>query len=213
MSKSNVLNKGVSRFRPAKWLQEKGYAPQVYIFRNLERGQVVYSQLPLISQKQIDPLFTRPNWDNKKPSTRRDLWKCMAVVSVPSHPMAVQLFQNLGRLRYMRDVLYAQENDKLRKKNDFGRVWHSGHFRPTYTQEAVADLKESLLKLEETPSEATIYWEDPWRMGDLEKYWTKDLPNVKHEMIDRNCNVSREESQILKEIGKKTLESMKKQEI
>ncbi|SMN20837.1 similar to Saccharomyces cerevisiae YDR296W MHR1 Protein involved in homologous recombination in mitochondria [Maudiozyma saulgeensis] len=211
MSNKSLINKGISRFRPAQWLQKKGLAPHVYLFRNLEKGQVVYSQMPLVSQRQIDPLFLRPNWDNKKPSTRRDLWKCMAVVRVPSHLAAVQLFQNLSRLRYMRDVLYSRENDKLRMKNDMGRVWHSGHFRPGFAQEAVADLKESLLKLDDNSGgEATIFWEDPWRMGDLEKYWTKELPSVKHEMIDRNCNVAREESQILKELAQQTLESMEK---
>ena len=72
----------------------------------------------------------------------------MCVVDLGDYMDAVQLYQNLVRLRYMRDVLYAKENDKLRLKNEWGNVWNSGLFRPTFTQEAVADLRESLLKLD-----------------------------------------------------------------
>lgn len=218
MTRTNLVNKAPSRFRTAKWLESNGYAPQVFLFRNLERGQVVYSQLSIVGQRQINVLFKRPNRENRKPSTRRDLWKCMCVVDLGNYVDAVQLYQNLVRLRYMRDVLYAKENDKLRLKNEWGNVWNSGLFRPTFTQEAVADLRESLLKLDSSSKDvdqnlldATIYWEDAWRMGDKEKYWTPVLPNVHHELMERTFNTSREESALLKELCLKSLESMKEQ--
>ena len=211
MSK-NLVNKGLSRFRPGTWLAEKGYAPHVYLFRNLERGQVVYTQLPLVGHKQATGAqFAQPNWDNRLPPQRRDLWRCMAVVATPSYNAAVQLYQNLARLRYMRDVLAApkKEAQDMRKKNEFGRVWYSGQFRPVYAQEAVADLREALVKLDgKEGNSATVYWEDAWRMGDLEKHWNGVLPGLKHELIARDCNTAREESQILKELGKLTLSNM-----
>ena len=142
----------------------------------------------------------------------------MCVVDLGNYVDAVQLYQNLVRLRYMRDVLYAKENDKLRLKNEWGNVWNSGLFRPTFTQEAVADLRESRLKLDSSSKDvdqnlldATIYWEDAWRMGDKEKYWTPVLPNVHHELMERTFNTSREESALLKELCLKSLESMKEQ--
>lgn len=142
----------------------------------------------------------------------------MCVVDLGNYVDAVQLYQNLVRLRYMRDVLYAKENDKLRLKNEWGNVWNSGLFRPTFTQEAVADLRESLLKLDSSGKDvdqnlldATIYWEDAWRMGDKEKYWTPVLPNVHHELMERTFNTSREESALLKELCLKSLDSMKEQ--
>lgn len=221
MPRTSIVNTAVSRFRPSKWLQDKGYAPHVYMFRNLERGQVVYTQFPLVSQRQINLLFQRPNWDNKKPSTRRDLWKCMAVINLRDYDKSIQLFQNLGRLRYLRDILYAKENYKLRKKNEFGRVWYSGLFRPTFSQEAVADLRESLLKLNPVKDgktktlvnkddAITIYWEDPWRMGDVDKYWKNVLPNIEHEIMKKDCNTFREESTILKDLSLKSLNELKK---
>lgn len=97
----------------------------------------------------------------------------------------------------------------MRKKNEFGRVWYSGQFRPVYAQEAVADLREALVKLDgKEGNSATVYWEDAWRMGDLEKHWNGVLPGLKHELIARDCNTAREESQILKELGKLTLSNM-----
>lgn len=212
MSK-NLVNKSVSRFRPGAWLADKGYAPHVYLFRNLERGQVVYSQMPVVGPKQsTGKQFAQPSWDNRLPPQRRDLWKCMAVVAAPSYASAVQLFQNLTRLRHMRDVQAAPkaQAQAMRKKNEFGRVWYSGQFRPVHAQEAVADLREALLKLDGGEgNSATVYWEDPWRMGDLDTHWKPVLPGLKHEVIARDCNTAREESQVLKELGLRTLQGMR----
>ncbi|SCV05585.1 LANO_0H10726g1_1 [Lachancea nothofagi CBS 11611] len=188
-----------TRFRTAKWLHKAGFAPQVFLFRNLESGQVIYSQLPVFTHHQIDSLFKRPDWANKKPSTRRDIWRCMAVVDLPNYEQGVQTYQNLCRLRYLRDVAEVKKADSLRKKNEFGHVWYSAQFRPTYTQEAVADLKEALLKAQ--VGSAQIHWEDQWRMGDLEKHWTPILPQLKHSVLSRIGNSAREESAILRELG------------
>lgn len=35
-----------NRYRPASWLRKNEFAPQVFLFRNMESGQVLYSQLP-----------------------------------------------------------------------------------------------------------------------------------------------------------------------
>ncbi|CAI4038157.1 hypothetical protein SMKI_04G4980 [Saccharomyces mikatae IFO 1815] len=210
------VNHSISRFRPASWFEKtKIIPPQVYIFRNLEYGQVLYSQFPNFSQKQIEKLFMRPNWSNRKPSLRRDIWKCMCVVNLQNYQQSVQLYQNLCRLRYLRDVAQRKESDKLRKKDSNGHVWYSGQYRPTYCQEAVADLRESLLKVFEGSAQAgnqtihtkkpSIYWEDPWRMGDKDKRWkfkVFDVLGLEHKLIERVGNVAREESVILKELAK-----------
>ncbi|EDO17695.1 hypothetical protein Kpol_1004p73 [Vanderwaltozyma polyspora DSM 70294] len=201
---------GPDRFRPTQWLKSAGYAPQVFIFRNLESGQVLYSQLPNFSEKQIKLQFQRPNWANKQPSARRDIWKCMCVVDMPSYEASVQLYQNLVRLRYLRDVTYVKQTNEMRKKNNDGNVWFSGQYRPTYTQEAVADLVESLTKIDSEDKKLTIHWEDQWRMGDKEKYWTPILPQVEHSLMSRVGNTSREESSILKELGERAKEAFSK---
>ncbi|CAI4345525.1 CPG_1a_G0011570.mRNA.1.CDS.1 [Saccharomyces cerevisiae] len=210
------VNHSISRFRPASWFERtKIIPPQVYIFRNLEYGQVLYSQFPNFSQTQVDKLFVRPNWSNRKPSLRRDIWKCMCVVNLQNYKQSVHLYQNLCRLRYLRDVAQRKESDKLRKKDSNGHVWYSGQYRPTYCQEAVADLRESLLKVFENATQAekqtapakkpSIYWEDPWRMGDKDKHWNYDVFNalgLEHKLIQRVGNIAREESVILKELAK-----------
>ncbi|QLQ80973.1 hypothetical protein HG537_0E03280 [Torulaspora globosa] len=202
---TSVGNLAIRKFRPASWLQKAGFAPQVFIFRNLESGQVVYSQFPHFTQKQVDTLFQRPNWENKKPSTRRDIWKCMCVVDMPDYESSVKLYQNLRRLRYLRDVRMPNETKSLRKKNQEGNIWYSAQYRPTYAQEAVADLIESLSKtLRYTQDkQATLHWEDPWRMGDKSKYWSPILPTVKHTVMNRLGNNAREQSSILRELGEK----------
>ncbi|CCH60137.1 hypothetical protein TBLA_0C03340 [Henningerozyma blattae CBS 6284] len=210
MSKLNVnINKATSRFRTAKWLQKAGYAPQVFIFRNLESGQILYSQVPVFSQRQINDQFLRPNWDNKKPPLRRDIWKCMCVIDLPTYDVGIKLFQDLKRLRYLRDVTFKKETDAMRKKNEYGRIWYRGLYRPTYSQEAVADLIESLTKIRDDKTiskvgdKIKIHWEDQWRMGDKKKYWEPELPHVKHEMIPKLGNAHRDESVILKILGDK----------
>lgn len=209
---TSVGNLAVRKFRPASWLQKAGYAPQVFIFRNLESGQVVYSQFPNFTQNQVDTLFQRPNWENKRPSTRRDIWKCMCVVDMPDYESSVKLYQNLRRLRYLRDVSMPKEANSLRKKNDDGNVWFSMQYRPTYAQEAVADLIESLSKtLRHTKDQqATLHWEDPWRMGDTAKYWTPTLPTVKHSVMSRLGNNAREQSSVLRELGNKAKQEFQK---
>lgn len=197
-----------SRFRTANWLKKAGFAPQVFLFRNLESGQVVYSQLPVFSQAQIETLFKRPDWSNKKPSTRRDIWRCMAVVDTPSYEEGVSLYQNLCRLRYLRDVTKAKQADVLRKKDEFGHVWYSAQYRPTYTQEAVADLRESLSKA--NIKNATIHWEDAWRMGDVEKCWKPVLPELQHAVMSKLGNSAREQSALLKELGLKAKQEFAK---
>ena len=126
----------------------------------------------------------------------------MAVVDLPNYEQGVQLYQNLCRLRYLRDVSQAKHADALRKKNDDGHVWYSAQFRPTYAQEAVADLREALAKAR--VGRAQIHWEDPWRKGDVEKHWTPLLPDLQHTVISRLGNSAREQSSILRELGEKS---------
>lgn len=204
---SKPCSTAASRFRTAQWLQKAGYAPQVFVFRNLESGQVVYSQLPTFTQQQINKVFARPNWENKKPSTRRDIWRCMAVVDLPSYEESVKVYQNLCRLRYLRDVALQKQAQEMRKKNEFGHIWYSAQYRPTYTQEAVADLREALSK---SAGNGTVHWEDPWRMGDVNKYWSPVLPELKHTVMDRLGNTAREESALLKELGVKAKQEFSK---
>ncbi|CCK73015.1 mitochondrial 54S ribosomal protein mL67 KNAG_0M01620 [Huiozyma naganishii CBS 8797] len=202
----------MNKFRTAKWLMKHGSQPQVYLFRHLEKGSVVYSQFPRVTKQSLEKGYPRPCWDNKKPEGRRDLWKLMCLVRTGSHESAVQLYQNLNRLRYMRDVLYPSQAQKWRKLNEDKRIWYSGQFRPVYGQEAVADLRESLLKLNLGDSQGseppnigpvTIFWEDLWRMGNKDTHWQeKDFPfPIQHEQIPREGNVVREESALIKELS------------
>lgn len=144
------------------------------------------------------------------PSARRDIWRCMCVVDMPNYESSVQLYQNLRRLRYLRDVSNAKEANLLRKKNEDGNVWYSMQYRPTYTQEAVADLRECLLKSGQGANGIKVHWEDPWRMGDKAKWWTPFLPNVKHVTMNRLGNTAREESALLRELGDKAKEEFAK---
>ncbi|CCF58290.1 hypothetical protein KAFR_0E01360 [Kazachstania africana CBS 2517] len=191
----------MNKFRTAKWLKTHNFAPQVYIYRNLELGSTVYTQVPTISQYNIGKCFPRTSWNNPLPSKRRDLWKLMCLVNCNDYDRVVKLYQNLVRLRYLRDVMSKR-----------GNVWYSGLYRPIYAQETVADLRESILNLEEcalkdTDDEMSIYWGDNWRMGEKETWWDC-LPQVKHNFIPKNCNNSREESNLIKEISEYTLKSL-----
>lgn len=129
----------------------------------------------------------------------------MCVVDMPSYESSVKLYQNLRRLRYLRDVRLSKEADSMRKKNDEGNIWYSMQYRPTYTQEAVSDLIESLGKTfrDTADHSATLHWEDPWRMGDKAKFWTPKLPNVNHAVMNRLGNSAREQSSLLRELGEK----------
>ncbi|AQZ15919.1 MHR1 (YDR296W) [Zygosaccharomyces parabailii] len=204
-----ATNWAITKFRPAAWLQKAGYAPQVFVFRNLESGQVLYSQFPNFSQKQVDKQNQRPNWSNRKPSTRRDIWRCMCVVDMPTYESGVKLYQNLCRLKYLRDVREPQEAQQYRKLNEDGHIWYSMQYRPTYAQEAVADLKESILK-SGSNKDITIHWEDSWRMGDKEKHWTPVLPGVQHSLMSRVGNVAREQSTVLRELGDRAKQEFQK---
>ena len=195
-----------------KWLTKRQYPPYIYLFRHLERGQVVYSQTPFPTKQDIENLWPHPNQTNKKPiyGTRRDLWKLMCLVKLPKPEWSLQLYRDLIHLRHLRDIKGINSHREL---NSFGQVWYSGQFRPVYGQEAIADLRECLLKgpvgtannsnnEDNTTNLVTIYWEDLWRMGDKEKYWTDTLPQVEHNQIPRIGNTSREERGILKLLGR-----------
>ncbi|ODV59165.1 mitochondrial 54S ribosomal protein mL67, partial [Ascoidea rubescens DSM 1968] len=160
-----------TRFRRPGWLRKNGYAPQVFLFRNIESGQVLYSQLPKFSDYQIKRLFQRPNWENKRPSTRRDIWRIMAVANFENYERAVAAYEALVEIRHMREVTKRKEAEALRKRNEFGNIWFSGQFRPGYTQEAVADLSSVIETLK---YRTTVFWEDYWRKGDG-KYWSSKL--------------------------------------
>lgn len=168
-----------TRFRAAKWLASNDFAPQVFLFRNIESGQVLYSQIPKFSEYQIKKQFQRPNWENRRPTLRRDIWRIMAVANLQTYESAVKLYENLVSLRSFRDLTKKDEAMKYRPRNSDGNIWFSAQYRPIYTQEAVADLSESIDNVNE---ETTIYWEDDWRRGDASN-WNPEL--VKHEVLDR----------------------------
>ncbi|CUM66677.1 uncharacterized protein PRCAT00004353001 [Priceomyces carsonii] len=153
-------------------------APQVFLFKNLFSGQVLYSQVPAYHQDQIDMQFLRPNWENRKPSRRNDLWRIMCVANFSSYEYAVAAYNGLVQLRKVRDTIKQKDAKLMRKKNDEGNTWYSGQYRPTYSQEAVADLSHVI---EEFELENTIlHWENLWRKGD-DEHWRPDL--VLHETL------------------------------
>lgn len=159
-------------------LIQLGLAPQIYLFKNLFSGQVLYSQVPAFHQDQIDAQFTRPNWENRKPSRRNDLWKIMCVANFLNYEYAVAAYNGLVQLRQVRDVVQSKEAKAMRKKNEEGNTWYSGQYRPTHSQEAIADLSHVIDEFE--LGNTTLFWESLWRKGE-DEYWRADLVN--HESL------------------------------
>lgn len=193
-----------TKFRRPTWLKENGFAPQIFLFRNIESGQVVYSQLPHITPYQIKQQFFRPNWENRKPTKRRDLWRPMAVAQFQTYQQAVQAYHGLVELRFMREVSKRKDAEKLRRRNEYHQIWYSGQYRPTWSQEAASDLSTIV---DELGLKTKIYWDTLWRKGD-DKYWNKDL--VQHVEMERLS--PREKFVVLDEIRKQGLDDLKKEE-
>jgi hypothetical protein len=103
----------------------------------------------------------------------------MAVANLPTYESSVKLYEQLVRLRSMRDLNLKDVAMKYRPRNSDGNIWYSAQYRPIYTQEAVSDLSTSI---EYVNQNATIYWEDEWRKGDA-AHWNQDL--VHHQILDR----------------------------
>lgn len=153
-------------------LQVLNLGPQVFMFKNLFSGQVLYSQVPAYHQDQIDAQFLRPNWENRKPSRRNDLWRVMAVVNFDNYDYAVAAYHGLTQLRKARDIDQQKEAKTMRRKDDEGNTWFSGQYRPTHAQEAVADLLHVIDEFELENTRA--FWESLWRKGD-DEHWRLDL--------------------------------------
>ncbi|EAZ63425.2 protein involved in mitochondrial homologous DNA recombination [Scheffersomyces stipitis CBS 6054] len=182
---------------------EKNLGPQVFLFKNMFSGQVLYSQVPAFHQDQIDQQFVRPNWENRKPSRRSDLWRIMCVASFKDYEHARAAFRGLVQLRQARDVVQQKEAKALRKKNDDGNTWYAGQYRPTYSQEAVADLAHVI---EEFNLEGTkLLWENAWRRGE-DKHWRLDL--VEHDTLPPFN--PRDQSILLDEVSKLAVEEFAK---
>ncbi|RCK55946.1 Mitochondrial ous recombination protein 1 [Candida viswanathii] len=152
--------------------------PQVFVFRNLFSGQVLYSQFPAYHKKTILEQFVSPNWQNRLPSRRQDLWKIMCVMNFHNYNYATAAYRGLIDLKQTRDTVQKKVANKMRKKSEEGTIWYSGQYRPTYTQEAVADMTHviDVFNLEGT----TIYWANESLRGD-DKYWRNDL--VEHDKL------------------------------
>lgn len=162
------------KLRQHRWLEKHAFGPDVFLFRNLESGQVLYTQVPFPQAFNIKTQFRNPNWENRLPDIRRDIWRPMAVAKLPTYPLAVECYNSLVELRTYRDITYKDKVNEWRKRNEDGNIWFSGQYRPTYSQEAVADLSSVLTAFK---ARATVYWDGQWRKGD-DKYWN-DL--IKHE--------------------------------
>lgn len=173
-------------------------APQVFLFKNMFSGQVMYSQVPAFHQDQLDTQFVNPNWENRKPLRRNDHWRIMAVASFASYQYAVAAYNGLVHLRRARDTAQSKIAKEMRHKNEDGNIWYSGQYRPTYSQEAVADLAHVVdeFELENTQ----IDWESLWRKGD-DQHWRSDL--VKHDELPAHS--PRHQSIMLDELREKAI--------
>ncbi|PVH13848.1 uncharacterized protein CXQ87_001966 [Candidozyma duobushaemuli] len=189
-------------YKTKKDLQELNLAPQVFMFKNLFSGQVMYSQVPAYHQDQINASFTRPNWENRKPARRNDHWRLMAVASFANYEYAVAAYNGLLKLRQVRDVHKASEAKSMRRKNEDGNTWYSGQYRPTHQQEAAADLAHVIdeFELENTK----IAWENIWRKGD-DSHWRMDL--IEHDTLP--AFTPKFQSVVLDEMRKKGLDFVK----
>ncbi|QPG74377.1 hypothetical protein FOA43_001704 [Brettanomyces nanus] len=186
-----------SKFRNANWLKVNGFAPQIFLFRNIESGQVIYSQTPHVGKYQIKQQFFRPNWENRKPSKRRDLWRPMAVAEFENYQKAIQAYHALVELRYMREVSKRKEAETLRRRNEYQQIWYSGQYRPTWSQEATSDLSTVV---DEFKLKTKIYWDSLWRKGQ-DKCWNTEL--VQHTEMDQMS--PRDKFVVLDEIREKAL--------
>lgn len=159
-------------------LQRLDMGPQVFMFKNLFSGQVLYSQVPAYHQSQIDEQFPRPNWENRRPSRRNDLWRIMCVATFSNYEYAVAAYKGLIDLRKVRDIHQRKQLKQSRKLDDEGNIWYSGQYRPVYLQEAVADLAHVIdeFELEDTH----LRWENWWRKGD-DEHWPLGL--VTHDLF------------------------------
>lgn len=164
-------NKFGGKFRHESFLRRHGFGPDVFLFRNLETGQVVYTQLPFVQPYNIKKQFQIPNWQNRLPDLRRDIWRPMAVAQLPTYPLAIECFESLVTLRHYRDKIQKQEANKYRMRNEDGNIWYSGQYRPTYTYEAVSDLSSVLDSFE---TNSNVFWDSQWRKGD-ESLWSKNV--------------------------------------
>ncbi|CAK7903867.1 mitochondrial homologous recombination protein 1 [[Candida] anglica] len=184
--------------KTAEDLERLQLAPQVFLFKNLFSGQVLYSQVPAFHQDQIDEQFVRPNWQNRKPSRRNDLWRIMCVAEFANYEYAVAAYHGLVKLRKARDTVLKKEAQTYRKKNDDGNIWFSGQYRPTFSQEAVADLSHVI---DEFELEGTrLIWENIWRKG-ADEHWGS---LVQHESLPAHS--PRHEGILLNELREKAVE-------
>jgi hypothetical protein len=167
-------------FRTAEWYRQRKLGPLVCAFRNIETGQVLFTQTLHPQEWYIKDQFRWPNWQNRLPNLRKDLWRPMAVAQLPSHEDAVMFYQDLVELRKRRDRTEKQQAMAWRKKSADGNIWYYSQFRPVYTQEAVADLASAAAS---SGVDCVFHWEDAWRKGD-ETNW-QDVPNVQHKVLPR----------------------------
>lgn len=189
--------------KTAEELASLEFGPQVFLFKNIFSGQVIYSQVPAYHQNQIDEQFPRPNWENRKPARRNDLWRIMAVATFENYEYAKAAYDGLVQLRRVRDVWQSDQAKAMRRKNDEGNTWYSGQYRPTYSQEAVADLA---CVVDEFELEGTkVDWESLWRKGD-DEYWRGDL--VEHS--EMKIVGSKDESVLLDELRVRAVEEFKR---
>lgn len=187
-------------FKSPEELKKLNLGPQVFLYKNMFSGQVLYSQTPGYHQDQIDEQFIRPNWENRKPSRRQDYWRIMCVVNFASYEYAVAAYEGLVHLRKIRDTLPRSEMKSMRKLNDDKNIWYYSQYRPTYSQEAVADLAHVI---EEFELENTVaMWESLWRKGE-DKHWREDL--VQHDVLPTSN--PRFETVMLDELREKALQA------
>lgn len=186
-----------TKFRNSHWLKTNDFAPQVFLFRNIETGQVIYSQTPHVTKYQIKQQFFRPNWENRKPGKRHDIWRPLAVAQFSNYQDAIQAYHGLVELRYMREVSKRKEAESLRKRNEWRQIWYSGQYRPTFTMESTADLSTVIDEFKF--KDCKIYWDGLWWKGDS-KLWNETIEHLDMERFGR-----REKFVILDEIREKGL--------
>lgn len=185
-------------------LHRLGMAPQVFMWKNIFLGQVLYTQVPAFHQKQINQQFIQPNWQNRRPLRRNDLWRVMAVATFDNYDYAVAAYQGLVDLRRARDTVLKKQAQEMRRKDDEGNTWYLGQYRPTYTQEAVADLNHVIdeFGLENTE----VAWELLWRKGD-DLLWDAEL--VRHSELPAFS--PKDQTVMLDELRLKALEAFAKE--
>lgn len=169
---------------PTQQIQNQ-YGPLVYCFKNRRDGSLTYNTIPLLEPKLIRQVsFDLYHTQELPIYARPDYWDLFYVAKFKNYAISTEVFKNILRLKSMRSISMKRENSQIRRNNSdvIKGEFKDGEFNPFYQQEGVSDLIESIHKSQffnggELDNQTTIYWDNLYAKGDLEKFWNPKIPS------------------------------------